>query len=57
MSRICLFVELLKNMLAQLFHDGRLYRKETRPLICSANEWTSFNMIGTSAINELTKKV
>ena len=26
-------------------------------MICSANEWTSFYMIGTPTMNELTKKV
>ena len=37
--------------------SGGLYHQETSPLICSANQWISFYMIGTSVINELTKKV
>ena len=27
------------------------------PLICSANEWTGSYVLGTSTMNELTKKV
>ena len=36
----------------QLFHDGGLYHKETRPLIWRANQWTSFYMIGTFVMKE-----
>ena len=31
------------------FHDGGLYHKETSTLICSANHWNGFYMIGTFA--------
>ena len=37
----------------QLFDDGGLYHIETSPLICRANQWTGFYMIGTSSIREL----
>ena len=40
-----------------LFHDGVLCHKETSPLICFINEWTSFYIRGTSTMNDLTKKV
>ena len=50
----CLLVSWVNK---KLFHDGGLYHKEISPLICSANERTSFYMIGTSVMNELTKKV
>ena len=39
----------------KLFHGGGLYHIETSPLICSANEWTGFYMIETSAKKELKK--
>ena len=32
------------------------YRIETSPLICVANQWTGFDMIGTSIMNELILK-
>ena len=32
----------------QLFRDGGPQDIETSPLICTANQWTGFNMIGTS---------
>ena len=35
------------------FHDGDAYHIETSLLICKANQWNSFCMIGTSAIKEL----
>ena len=38
-----------------LFHDGGLYHIENSPLICRANQWTGFYMIGTSAMKELSK--
>ena len=31
----------------------RSYQVETNPLICSANQWTGFYMIGTSVMKEL----
>ena len=52
-----LFLELIKNFLVYLVHVGGLYQKNPSQLTCSGNEWTSFYMIGTSAMNELTKKV
>ena len=41
---------------AQLFHDVGLCLIETSPLICSANQWTGFYMIGVSVMKELTEK-
>ena len=35
-------------------YDGSPYNIETSPLICSANHWTGFYMIGTFVIKELT---
>ena len=37
----------------QLFHDGGGYHIEKSPLICTANQWTGFYMIGTSVKKEL----
>ena len=37
----------------KLFYDGWPYHTETSPLICRANQWTSFYMIGTSVMKEL----
>ena len=37
----------------QLFHDGGPYHTETSLLICSANQWTGFYIIGTSVMKEL----
>ena len=42
-----------KYVLSQLFHDGDPYHRETRPLICSRNQWTGSYMIGTSVMKEL----
>ena len=39
------------------FHDGGPYHIETRPLICSANQWTGFYMIGTFVMKGLIRKV
>ena len=36
-----------------LFHEEGPYYIETSPLICSANQWTSFYMTETSAMKEL----
>ena len=36
-----------------LFHGGCSYHIEASPLICFANQWTGFYMIGTSAMKEL----
>ena len=38
----------------QLFHDGDPYDKEASPLICTANQWTGFCMIGIFDMKELT---
>ena len=35
-----------------LFQDVGLYHIETSPLICSANQWTGFYIIGTSVMKE-----
>ena len=37
----------------QLFHDGGLYHIEASPLICRANHWTGFYMMGISVMKEL----
>ena len=36
-----------------LVHEGGPYHMEVSPLICSANQWTGFYMIGTSVFKEL----
>ena len=36
----------------ELFHDGGHCHIETNPLICRANQWTGFCMIGTSVMKE-----
>ena len=38
-----------------LIFDGGLYRIETSPLICTANQWTGFYVTGTFVIKELIK--
>ena len=40
-------------ILIYLFHDGDPYHVETSPLICIANQWTGFYMMGTSFMKEL----
>ena len=35
-----------------LFHDGGSGRIKTSPLICSANQWTGFCIIGTSVMED-----
>ena len=40
----------------ELFHDGGRYHIETSPLICSANQWTSFYIITVSVMKELIGK-
>ena len=39
--------------MGQLFHDGGPYHKETRPLICIANQWIGFYIIRTSVMKGL----
>ena len=46
----------IKIFLMLIFHGRGLYHIETSPLICSANQWTSFYMITTSVIKELMAK-
>ena len=43
----------ITNLLIKLFQDGGPYLIETIALICSANQWTGFYMIGTSVMKEL----
>ena len=38
----------------EFFHDGSPHHIETNLLICSANQWTGYHMIGTSVMNKLT---
>ena len=40
----------------ELFYDGGPYHIETSPLT-TANQWTGFNMIGTSVMRELKSKI
>ena len=46
-----------KVSLSKLFYDGGTYHKETSPLICSANKWTGFYMIGISIMKELKSEL
>ena len=39
------------------FHGGGSYDIETSPLICSANYWTGFYVIGTSFVKEHVKYI
>ena len=41
----------------ELFHDGGRYHIETSPLICSANQWTSFYMITAPVMKQLTTRL
>ena len=50
--KLCSFV-LRNNRLFYLFRDKGPYHIETSPLICRANQWTGFYMIGTSVMKEL----
>ena len=34
-------------------HDGGPYHVETSPMICRANQWTGFYVIGTSVVKGL----
>ena len=36
-------------------HYECLYQVETKPLICSANQWTGFNRIGASVVKHLKR--
>ena len=44
-------------LLHQLFYHSGPYHIETRILICRANQWTGFYMIGTSAMKELKSPI
>ena len=39
------------------FHDGGPYHIEASSLICGANQWTGFYMMGISAMKELISKM
>ena len=39
-----------KSVKNRLFHDEGHYHIETSPLICTANQWTGFDMTGTFAM-------
>ena len=41
---------------SQLFHKVGRYHVETSPLICCANQWTGFYMIGTFDMKKLKAK-
>ena len=41
------------TLLNYLFYDRVSYHLETSPLICTANQWTGFYMIGTSIMKDL----
>ena len=45
--------DLLADTKRELFHNRGPYHIETNPLICSANQWTGFYMIGSCVIKEL----
>ena len=42
----------MQEAMHYLFHDGGSCRIETSPLICSANQWTVFCIIGTSVMKD-----
>ena len=44
------------GQIIKLFCDGDPYHIETSRLVCSANQWISFYMIGTSDEKEITEK-
>ena len=43
----------MKSDVGKPFLDGGPYHIETSPLICTANQWTGFCMIGTSVMKKL----
>ena len=53
MSKAFGFMGLIHSHAIKFFHDGGPYHIETSPLICSANQWTGFYMVGTSAMKKL----
>ena len=51
---------LLKGLLKhknKLLHDGSPYHTETSPVICFANQWTGFYVIGTTVMKALKTKI
>ena len=46
-------IKICLEKLSQLIHDGGRYHIETSPLICRADQWTSFYMITTSVMKDL----
>ena len=44
---------MIKDVLLLIFHDGGPYHIKASSLICSANQWTGFYMVGTSVKKEL----
>ena len=40
-------------LIPQLFNDGGPYNMEASPLICFANQWTGFYIIGTFVMKDL----
>ena len=49
---ICVTIALI-NLATLLFFHGSSYHIETSSLICFANQWTGFYMLGTSVVKEL----
>ena len=43
---------MIKDVLLLIFHDGGPYHIKASSLICSANQWTGFYMVGTSVMKE-----
>ena len=50
--RVCTNAIFAKDREVELFHDGGSNDTETSLLICSANQWTGFYMIGASIMRE-----
>ena len=46
------FTRMHTMILRWFFHDGGSYPIETSPLICRANQWTGFCMMGPSVMKE-----
>ena len=47
------YIYILYIYIWKLFYDGVPYHMETCLLICSANQWTGFYMIGAYIMKEL----
>ena len=48
--------DIFEKVLSKLFHDRGSYQIETSPLICSANQWTGFYMMGPYVIKAKEKQ-